>query len=391
MINLSKMLNALARHHDLIETLMNAGFVMRNEDNAKALADLNGAKVLVSDGQGEFRLSRQWREALERSFGTKAKFTANANVHDDVRRLEEACIAITQREKSGVHADCEDLKDEAFNIIWGMSDSILLSIENIENQVRIQFREEETHENRISRNKAYIRRATDLVDMLSLLQKTELRQALSDLGCRDVRREYNRIISDEISQFSSRGQAVITDLQSMLIKNAKIADDARRKLAILRAMSLTSAGARRAEVRDATAAFLITPNFKFTVLADPLDGSLEKMREEIASRMTPSTPKIRREIPSPENLIMDIVNYEPMSNPDEDLVKEFELALQTGKTLLISEFVKAKGCLNFSILEMTDILIQEMLKSNVYEIGLIPEALPFVTTRIHDLSVRYHT
>lgn len=388
MSNLHVALALIAKNGDLIEEVLLAGHVFGDENSERALNALTSHKVMVTDGMGKFKLSRQWRSALETSLGSRAEYSAQSSViGGDILSIIGICEAIAAAGTAAASRSVE-LLPESENLIWGIRESVLGFLDTIEEQIRIRFRDEEDHDVRVQRNKSYITSVRGLMDMLDGLQGRNLMDALDMAGCDEIRREYHDIVFSSIPSFSDRSQALILDLQNMLIHNTRIAAESKRRIAIIKALSGVTKAELRAVVSEDPESFLTYPKFDFSPLVDVADPDTREERLAAAVRMKLPEAREPKVIPKPTPFMEIDVSALCMTTPGLDLIHAFDQeVIETGE-VRVSEFVHRTDESALSKEEMFFVLMHQALSSDLYEISIFPTPSRITTSRIDDILAR---
>jgi len=291
MIDVAKFFSIGAKYGDLLDRIHREGHVYADQSTMRAFAELRSIQVVIGDDEGKFRLSRTCRDMLDRSVGRRGALGSAAGIVEDLGALRMLLIEISADFGDGDEQDRLDHIEEAHGLIWSIRDALDMQLAQFEMHLHTGFQEARTLDQRLRRNRFYFDRANALNESISQLQDHALRDHLAESGCREVRREYDRMISRYIPHLSARLTAVIGKLRVLLARNTEIMERTRRLRLIGRALREIS----HTEMVEAVLAhpelFPILPRFSFGVITDPNDQELEIARIRHAATMQPKEPQ----------------------------------------------------------------------------------------------------
>lgn len=379
----------LARHGNFLEGVWNGEITRVSEETAKAVSDLRAVHAVMTDDEGNVRLTRSYREFLERILGSRGHFGSSRSVADDLNRLkaaaEDAADADTRQDETGATRALAEGSD----IIWELADTIESSILAFERILHDGLGESGSRTARIRRMEFYRERISGLRESFDFLVRDPARNAISHPSCRDLRREFSRMIGNNLAAMAQRVNRAADEINRLLILDQNILAETRRTRAILRA--LKDMGMReRIETAVLADELPVLPADGWGPLVDPRDPELEDLRERIAQTLKPAKRRERVQV-ADAGVVLDFSDDPAPSeeeSADDLLSLRFEADLKVGSLVSLREWIaKNKTSSDEADIVFETIMTGIITMSGVFEFDFVPPLSQNTSNQIHDLLV----
>lgn len=382
----------LDRHGALLEQIWTGEVTRIDEEiSGRAITELKAVHAIMTDGEGNIRLSRHYREFLERVLGARGHYSASRSVADDLNRLKAAADDASDAAARQDDVSHERAISEGSDIIWELTDTIESSTLAFERILHDGLGESGSRAARIRRLEYYKERIRGLRESLNLVVSGPAREAISLQACRDLRREHTRMIGSRLAGFVQRVNRASDEINRLLILDQNIQAETRRTRAILRALKdMTLRERVEALMLDADTAIL--PGIVWNPLVDPRDPDLEDMRERVAMSMKPAPRRVRQPVEGagqPASVtIGEAMAAPPVGEADDALVLKFHDAVDSGQRLSLREWIgRNAGEGDDPALLFEEIMSDVLVRAHEYAIDFAPPLSRNSSNRIHDIIV----
>lgn len=379
----------LEKNSGILEKLW-LGEITRIDESGKdkAVADLLSIHAIMVDGEGNIRLARGYREFLARVLGARGRYGASRSIADDLNRLKAAADDAAEATTRGEDEACYQALAEGIDIIWELADTIEASTVSFERILHEGIGEGGSRAARLRRMEFYRERISGLREGLQMLSGPA-RDAISHPSCRDLLREWTRMIGKNLAATVQRLQRASDEINRLIILDQNVMAETRRTRAILRALK-TMDEDERVEVLSLDRDFPILAGVTWNILVDPRDPDLEDMRERVAQTLGPVERKPRRKVveeadtPLPDD---EYLEEEPIV--DDTLVGKFYAALKDGERLSVRDWVTLNATPDDNqMLISEEIMTGIITDSGRYDIEFIPPLSAYTSSRIRDMNVQ---
>lgn len=288
-------LSAAATHRVLIGKAYEGGTITRTPDNAHAISTLQQLRILITDGQDSFRLSRSLTRFLDDLTQKQRLFELLGaditKLNDRVLLLrDEYVTAFTEgraEDADSVAADFHDACAELSDAVASSISRLLLQAENDFAAVRALSAKER-------QNKHYLDQADKLSQALGSLERLNMQELLDtgSLSYAGLAAPYRRLITNRLNEWNTELSRVTGILKAYLFKLRQIAPDVRRLRAFARFLH-QNPGYSPPDIEDRRQLpgwLLRDPGVPLQAYPDPQDAETLSELEAIAEKLP--APKI---------------------------------------------------------------------------------------------------
>jgi hypothetical protein len=294
-------LAALAAHKDLIEEAYARGGVRRNVDNAREVMTLHQYRILVSDGQDEYHLSRTFSRFLDDVTQRQRLYEALGEnigaLNDRIYNLK-AEFATAVRESRVEEMDI--IAAQFTDACADLSDAISTSLSRLLVQAESRFGVVASVAAKLRQNEHYLKQAerlSEAVSALSRIQDARWEIHNGDPIYADLTGPYHRLVASRLGEWNAEILRVTSILKTFLFRLRQVAPDVSR----LRAFADFLHHHPGYESPDFTdrrtlpAWALRDPGIQVAAHADVQDESIGPELEAIASKLPAPKVAVRRQ------------------------------------------------------------------------------------------------
>lgn len=386
-----KQINAvLQRHSEVLDAIWQGKITFISDEIAKAVGDLKTIQAVMTDGEGNVRLAREYREYLERVLGQRGNYRSSMSIASDLVLLqasaEDAIDAYNRRDEEEYYRALS----EASDIVWGLAGAIESEVLSFEEILHRGLGETGSTAARIRRLELYISQLKDMEESVDLLVSGKAREVLSDPCLRDLAREYGRMIGNKVGIISERVIRTSKRISDLLIADRDILMRTKRSRTMLRAMKNVGL-VERAELLSLDAEPAVLPLFRFAPQVDPSDPDLEGLRETLGAKERPHQPRQAR----PQVQEAGEYSDEPAPTTESDrlnvevaiLSSGFEAALRCDVALSLRDWLEGSSYKEDITVPFRAILSSLLWDSSRFDVCFVPELSDHTTSVIHDVRV----
>lgn len=379
----------MARHGDLLSRIWEGEVTSVDESNARAVNDLKAVHVLIGDDDGNIRLSRTYRELLERSIGRRGHYGASRSIGMDLRRL--SAVAVDAQHSCQIDEGAvlhQKAIEEGCDIIWELSDTLETTIRDYERILHDGMGGNGDIKARARRTQFHIDRLDELRQAVVFLTDDPVHEALLHFSCRDLRREYSRLVESKMNQAVNRIVRVSKEMTRLLLHDRDILAETRRArmaLELFKKMPDETA----TELMTISKAFPTMPQFTFAPLVDPCDTELGAVREELARKAEPRPRRPVQKVETVEGLIeVDLEAIEETHDPAAELSLAFEMSLTEENATSLRSWLEAHGGDVEADHAFETIMTSILSEQKRFSVEFIPPLHEVMSSRISDIMVR---
>ncbi|MFG6080504.1 hypothetical protein ACEUZ9_001108 [Paracoccus litorisediminis] len=378
----------LARHGDFLSRIWEGEVSRVDEFNARAVAELKTAQIVIGDDEGNIRLARSYRELLERSIGRRGHYGASRSIGADLRRLAAVAGDAHDAYRSGDDTAHHQAVIEGCDIIWELSDTLDTTIRDYERILHEGPGKTGDIKARARRTQFHIDRLEELRQGMVFLTDDPVHEQMLHASCRDLRREFSRMIEARMGQAVTRITRVSNELTRLLLQDRDILAETRRSRAALELLRKVSDEAA-AELMFNSGAFACLPAIAFAPLVDPRDEDLDGVREELALKAEPRQRRTARKVETVDGLIdADGVALQDAEDIAAELGVAFEISLLTDRGTSLREWLDVHGDEIDQIHAFEAIMTGILAEEGKFETEFVPPLDDFMSSRISDVMVR---
>lgn len=225
-------LAALAAHKDLIEEAYARGGIRRTVDNAREVMTLHQYRILVSDGQDEYHLSRTFSRFLDDVTQRQRLYEAlgeNIGALDD--RIYNLKSEFATAVREGRVEEMDVIAAQFSDACADLSDAISTSLSRLLVQAESRFGVVTSVAAKLRQNEHYLKQAERLsgaVSALSRIQNVRWEAHEGDPLYADLVGPYHRLVASRLGEWNAEILRVTSILKTFLFRLRQVAPDVSR-------------------------------------------------------------------------------------------------------------------------------------------------------------------
>lgn len=235
-MNRDGVLNLLARLHtyrDLVAEAYHQREIVRDEDNARAIALLQQHKVLVPRTTETFTLNTAFRRFLDASLNIERLYAQGAEIGAGFERLDKIADALFHAAHEGRTEDREVLVDEFHQSVYEIADGLATDLAQLRALVENQFATVTLAAEKRRQNAYYIGRTERLVKAIELFTLSGMDERItSDSAFVDVAPVFRSQLQERLPAFRQNLLGILAILQDYLFEIRQVEARTKRVRAI---------------------------------------------------------------------------------------------------------------------------------------------------------------
>lgn len=294
-------LAALAAHKDLIEEAYARGCIRRNLDNARQVMTLHQYRILVSDGQDEYHLSRTFSRFLDDVTQRQRLYEA---VGDNIGALDDRIYNLKTEFATAVREgrleEMDIIAAQFTDACADLSDAISTSLSRLLVQAESRFGVVTSVAGKLRQNEHYLRQAERLSEAISALSRSQdlaWEMHEGDPLYADLTGPYHRLVASRLGEWNAEILRVTSILKTFMFRLRQVAPDVRRLRAFADFLHHNPAYEPPdfTDRRTLPAWALRDPGIRLSTHADVQDESMGPELEAIASKLPAPKIIVRRQ------------------------------------------------------------------------------------------------
>lgn len=377
----------LNKHGALLEAIWDGSVSVISEENARRISELKAAQVVITDDEGHVRLTRPYRDLLERCVGRRGNYASTRSINDDISRLRAVAIEANDAWIEKDEVTHNEAMREGSDIIWELADTLQSTITGYEQLLHNGLGGTGSREARIKRTDYAISRLKEVSHSVTYLIDGPAREVLDQQSCRDLRREYGRLIIDKIDDIVKRVTRTANELYRLVAMDREIMAETRRARAMFRLL-------RDVSITDRTEVLLannpIAPKLP-AILAlriDPLDDETGELRNKLARQIKPAERRAPRKVEEAGTLVIPPASEaQEIIEPDVLIAEAFEAEVYSGKSVSLRKFLSDSEFAGDANFAFEAIMTGVLAEPAIYKVCFDPPLDAIRSSRIHDIIV----
>jgi hypothetical protein len=221
-------LRLLAKHGELIDEVYRARTVRGEGDNAFAISELQAARVLITTGEGEYRLETGIKLLLDKFTQRQRSFAVGQNISGEIESLRELLIAYDKAIFSGTAEDRDRLLDDIHHSIGAIYDTISNDLLRFQQATEVNFSTLISPREKAQQNEYFLRKAQELEKTLGSLMDESMNALFDSDVLLDVKTLFRREVESHVGEWSDRLLRTIDILQKYLYRHREVTEATRR-------------------------------------------------------------------------------------------------------------------------------------------------------------------
>lgn len=294
-----KYLEMLHRQRAVLAAAYHRGSVSKDDDNARAIYELQQHRALVPFTQDTYRLASSLARHLDEVLQKERLYLAvGANISELAERLTHLVEETEKAHLEGRPEDADTYADNFNAAVFDLADSITSALQYLRMLADNRFANVSTLAEKKRQNEYYIGRAERISDALHHLQMTGMGESLAERpGCEALSLAFRSQLADRLPEWRASLLDITDILKSYLYRLRQVEPAARR----LRAFGLflkrnpDYVAPEVAEMAEPPAWALRARPLRLQARPDLADDATCSALEDLARALPPARVLIRRE------------------------------------------------------------------------------------------------
>jgi hypothetical protein len=225
-----KYLDVLHRQRAVLAEAYHRGSVIRSDDNARAIYELQQHRALVPFTQDSFRLASSLARHLDEVLQKERMYAAiGANIGELAARLPYLIDETEKAHLEGRQDDADGYADNFNSAVFDLADSISNALQTLRMLADNRFANVSTLAEKQRQNEYYIGRAERISEALRHLQMGDLAESLEDRpGCASLAVAFRSQLAERLPEWRASLLDITAILKSYLYRLRQVETAARR-------------------------------------------------------------------------------------------------------------------------------------------------------------------